>query len=100
MLQMYSIYDKKALFFERPFFVKHVAEALRMVQMALREGKSQQALYPADYALYLVGTFHPEGGTVISPALGEPQFTMELAALLTPEPPAPVPQPVNEGASR
>lgn len=84
MLQLYSIFDKKGVMYEKPFFVKHVAEATRAVQSAFNLPKEQQpwyCAYPGDYALYLVASFSQDTGVITVPAEQMPQFTIEIASL-------------------
>lgn len=82
MFQMYTIYDKKAAIHSNPFYVRHVSEALRNVEIGLQDGKAMFARFPADFALYLVGTFNPETGVVMPTATGIPQFSSELTPLV------------------
>lgn len=84
MLQMYSIYDKKSGIYERPFFVKHVAEATRAVQAALNAPENQQpwfAKYPADFSLFFVGTWNPDSGMYTPTSEGVPVWTIEVVSL-------------------
>lgn len=84
MLQMYSIYDKKGEAFERPFFVKHVQEAMRSVEQAFHLPEGSQpwfVKYPADHALYLIGTFNPDNGGLMPTTAQGPQFTIEIHSL-------------------
>lgn len=85
MFQMYSIFDKKGLIYSNPFYCRHISEATRSVQIGLEDGKAMFARFPADFALYLVGTFDPESGSVMPTAQGGPQFALEVAALVTPK---------------
>lgn len=82
MLQMYSIYDKKVGTYGAPTFSKNVVEIQRSIINVLREGKSLLSQFPADYALYLVGTFDQDLGAIIHPFTPGPQFTLEIASLL------------------
>lgn len=85
MLQMYAIMDKKTGSFERPFFVKHVAEATRSVQQALKQNHdSFLSQYPEDYSLWLVGSFDPSNGGIMPPNNLAPQWTIEVASLMPP----------------
>lgn len=84
MLQMYAIMDKKSGSFERPFFVKHVAEATRSVQQALKQSESFLSQYPEDYSLWLVGSFDQSNGGIMPPKDLAPQWTIEVASLVPP----------------
>jgi len=84
MLQAYSIFDKKAASFERPFWCKHVAEATRAIQMNFEAPKGQEpwfVKYPADFALYHVGNFDPTTGSLLPTAHMGPQIVIEIASL-------------------
>lgn len=82
MLQLYTIFDKKASVYSAPQFYKHVAEATRAIQMHLEEGKGTLARFPADHALYLVGSFDESSGLLYPTAEAGPQFTIEIAELV------------------
>lgn len=82
MLQMYSIYDKKVGTYSTPVFAKNVVDIQRSLIQALKEKSSLLFQFPADYALYLVGTFDQDLGAVISPFTPGPQFTLEIASLM------------------
>lgn len=83
MLQMYAIKDNKSGAFDRPFFVQHVAQATRNVQMALEEGgKSALARYPEDFSLWLIGHFDETNGGLMPTSTGAPQWTVECVSLL------------------
>lgn len=66
-----------------PFHVPHVAEATRMVQIELQQKNSKLAMFAADYALYLIGSFDPSSGFLYPTAEKGPQFTIEIAELLS-----------------
>jgi len=78
-----ALQDKKVGRFERPFFVTHVHEATRAIQQQMKQGQATFAIYPSDYALYLVAEFDSENGEVISASA--PQHILELVSLSTPE---------------
>lgn len=84
MFQLYSIFDKKGVIYSNPFYCRNISEALRAVSIGLQEGKSMFAHFPADYALYVLGTFDPLTGFVTPTATGAPQFCEELANIVQP----------------
>lgn len=95
MLQLYSLQDKKSGSFSKPFFAEHVADATRSVQAAFDMPPAQQpwfVKYPADYALYMVGTFDQHSGAIMSPQQMAPQWVIEVASL------SPLKSPLKEGA--
>jgi len=78
LLQLYSIYDKKAGSYSAPFTSKHIAEAIRGITMLLTEGKTTFAQFPADYTLIQVGSFDEASGKLENTIGAVP---LELAAL-------------------
>lgn len=85
MLQMYSIFDKKAAVYEKPFFVKHVAEATRALQASLEMPAGDRpwfAKYPAEFSLYYVGSFDPTNGMYMPTSEGVPVWVIEVASLV------------------
>lgn len=62
----FSIKDEKAGLFSPPFFVRHAAMAVRMAEQACMDKKSNLGMYPEDFALYEVGEFDEERGTLDS----------------------------------
>lgn len=84
MLQMYSIYDKKSGIYEKPFFVKHVAEATRAVHAGLNGPEDRApwfAKYPADYSLFFVGSWDPASGMYTPTSEGVPVWVVEVVSL-------------------
>lgn len=63
-IKMFSIFDAKAGSFAQPFFAFNEAVAQRNVAIAVRDGTSLLAKFPADYQLYLVGEFDDGTGEV------------------------------------
>lgn len=84
MYQLYSIFDKKGAIFSNPFYCRNVSEALRTLSIGMSEGKAMFALFPGDFALYLLGTFDPLSGFIMPTVSGQPQFSEELANLVLP----------------
>lgn len=85
MLQMYSIRDSKGASFDKPFFTKHVAEATRAVQSAFEMPENQQpwfCKYPADFALFFIGTFDPATGQIMPTSDMAPVWVIEVASLV------------------
>lgn len=85
MFQMYSIFDKKGILYGNPFYCRTISEASRAVAMGLEDGKAIFARFPADFALYLLGTFDPATGFVTPTHQGGPEFCLEIAALVAPK---------------
>lgn len=84
MVQMYSIFDKKGGVYSKPFFCLHVADATRAIQsgFSLPEGQGPwYAKYPADFALYFVGTFDESNGMYMPTSEGVPVWVIEVVSL-------------------
>jgi len=75
----FSIFDKKTAGYERPFFAKHVAEVTRQIDQMIQKGEAGFALYPEDFALYMIGEFDKHSGEMLSSP--NPVHIIELAAL-------------------
>lgn len=61
-LTAYSVFDKKVGLYATPFFAAHEAQAMRSVQMAMRDPQSSLSVFPTDYSLYSVGEFDEATG--------------------------------------
>lgn len=64
ILNLYSIYDKKAKAYARPFFMQNDATATRAVLSSL-EG-TDLGMFPNDYTLFCIGTFDDLNGHIES----------------------------------
>lgn len=62
MKNLYSVYDKVAKEFADPFKQNNDDSACRAFLAWL---KGDQRIHSEDYALYLVGYFSPESGTIV-----------------------------------
>lgn len=75
MIRIYSIYDKKACVFNKPFTHHNDAIATREFQMAVQDPKIVQlSLFPDDFDLYYLGEFDDQTGDLITK--GKPQFVV------------------------
>ncbi|AXH72228.1 MAG: nonstructural protein [Microviridae sp.] len=66
MLNMYAIKDLKTGCFNQPFFATHVEQVVRSIRRGLTEKRpgDNYAEFPEDFALWLLGVFNPETGTI------------------------------------
>jgi len=65
--RMYTIYDKKAQFFDNIFYAVNDETAIRMLKNAFNQPEQQQAPFivnPEDFALFVVGTWNDNDGTI------------------------------------
>jgi hypothetical protein len=67
-MNVYSIKDLKAAYFMQPFVSRNKGEAVRSFSSAVNDAGNSNNLmakYPADYALFELGTFDEETGAII-----------------------------------
>lgn len=64
ILNMYSLLDVKVGSYGTPFFMAHDQQAIRAVRELAEQRDNQVARYPADFALYNMGTFDDATGLV------------------------------------
>lgn len=54
---MYCVYDGKAKFFEKPFFMRNNGEALRAWATVASDKSTSIGMYPADFSLFEIGSY-------------------------------------------
>lgn len=64
-LGAYSIFDKKADVYSKPFFVGQDGEASRMFIDLVNDSKTTLHRHPEDYSLYRIGEFNDNSGEII-----------------------------------
>jgi len=77
--QIFAVYDKKTGVYGQPFTSNHEANASRSVQQAANDVSTSLGQYPADYALYRIGTFDDQNGALCAVV---PEHIVEVASLL------------------
>jgi len=82
MLIAYSIFDKKVGSYMRPAFAKSVIEVQRSIEQSVKDKGSSLCLFPADFALYKVGSFDDEEGVFIFQS--KPEFILEVVDYVNP----------------
>ena len=78
--QVYSIYDKKAMFYGPLMVYDNRVSALRDFEQVCLNSQAMINKYPDDFVLYYVGTFETENGR-LEPCL-VPQHIMEAREYL------------------
>ena len=78
--QVYSIYDKKAMFYGPLMVYDNRVSALRDFEQVCLNSQAMINKYPDDFALYLVGTFETDNGCLDSSLV--PQLIMEAREYL------------------
>lgn len=64
MLQVYTLHDRVADTYLAPFYAANDADAQRMMRRELYSNQSQLSMFPADYALLLIGAFDDKTGAI------------------------------------
>lgn len=77
---IYSIYDKKGMFYISQFFARNDAEAVRQVGRAANDSRTDLCSYPDDFALYCNGEFDTNNG-IITPIVPL-KFVVEIRSLI------------------
>ena len=65
MLQIFSVYDKKAQSFNTPFFCKNIELARRSFVDLCRDDRTVIACNPEDFDLWYLGLFSEETGNLV-----------------------------------
>lgn len=66
---LYSIYDKKAQYFTKPFVSQNNATAIRIVQNTMTDKSAQDIEFvknKEDFAIYNIGDFDDSDGSILS----------------------------------
>lgn len=80
LLQMYSVYDKKAALFAPPFLSANDDTAKRDVQNLIARGGSIISDFPSDFDLFLIANFN-DSSACVQP-LDNPLFICSALALI------------------
>lgn len=67
-MKLFSVYDAKAEQYSVPFSERTHESARRSFVVAVRDKETPVGRFPADYALFVVGSFDEETG-VVTPAI-------------------------------
>lgn len=81
---IYSIYDKKGNFFTNSFFDHSNAEAVRKFARLSNDSRTDVNMWPDEFALYCVGKFDPDNGTVAG--VDPVKFVVDAISLLDKQP--------------
>jgi len=65
-MKIYSVYDSKGEFFDKPFIQRNAADAVRGFEMAVNgDHDSMIKRFPADYTLFEIGEWDDMTGTAV-----------------------------------
>lgn len=65
MLQVFSIFDSKAVSYNPPYFMSTKGQALRAFSDLVADPKSSIHAHPEDYSLYCLGEFDVLAGKLL-----------------------------------
>lgn len=63
-MKAYSIYDKVANAYNKPFYCLNDGMAIRIFSEVVNDGKSEICSHPEDYSLFYVGDFSEQTGVI------------------------------------
>lgn len=61
-MKVFAVFDGAVSAFERPFFARSSAEAIRSFEDAVTDPNSPFSKHPVDFALFCLGDFDDVGG--------------------------------------
>lgn len=70
-LKIFSIYDKKAVAYNQPYFFPQTGQALRAFADLVNDNTSPLCRHPEDFALFHIGEYNDNTG-VITPVTPNP----------------------------
>lgn len=65
LLNVFAIHDAKAGFFQVPFYMPSVGQAVRALLDLCADGSNMIARHPGDFSLYHLGTFDDATGRFV-----------------------------------
>jgi len=78
-LQMFAIFDKKALAYANPFYYHQKGQALRALEDSVNDPQSPLNKHPEDFTLFHIGEWDDRTGLVTP--LANPQHVEEALAV-------------------
>lgn len=63
-MKVFSIYDSKAAYFEKPFFLRNRGEALRGWEAGANDPQASISKFPGDYTLFEIGEYDDQTGNI------------------------------------
>lgn len=80
-LQMFAIFDKKAVSYMEPFCMHQKGQAIRACEDLVKNPQTMMSKHPADFALFHIGQFDDASG-IITP-LSAPQHIEEFVNMVS-----------------
>lgn len=88
LTRAYSVYDNKALIYNRPFFEATDGAALRSFQELANDLNTSVGRYPTDFSLWWVGTYDDQTGQFVPTV--PLTHVADATALVRQQPPLPL----------
>lgn len=88
ILKAYSVYDRKALTYNPPYYAPTDGAAIRIIADAANDANSSLGRHPHDYVLFCLGEYDDQKGllTPMQPLA----HIIDVGALITNQPPLPL----------
>lgn len=65
ILQIFAVYDKKAVAYANPFYYHQKGQALRAFQDAVCDPQSPLSKHPEDFSLFYLGDWNDTTGVIV-----------------------------------
>lgn len=76
-MQLFSIWDRKAMVWKDPICVAHLPALMRSLSRAMNSPENPVAEFAEDFELYRVGFFNNESGEITP--VNPPEFVEQMA---------------------
>lgn len=63
-INVYALFDSKALAFQKPIFVLNDQIAVRELKIAVNDKSNMIGMFPEDYTLFRIATFDEKSGNI------------------------------------
>lgn len=65
-MEVFSVYDEKAVAYATPFFMSNTAQAVRAFSDVACDPSTMIAKHSSDYSLYRIGEYDDQSGCILS----------------------------------
>lgn len=88
ILKAYSVYDRKALVYNAPFYAPTDGAAIRIVADACNDTNTSLGRHPHDYVLFCIGEYDDQQGRLLP--LVAITHVVDLGSLISTQPKLPL----------
>ena len=64
-MKIFSVYDSKAEYYQKPFLSEHIGDVLRTFKDVANDETNPIGKHPEDYVLFLIGEFDQQTGALV-----------------------------------